>query len=125
MSIGNKIRDLRKINKITQEELGVFLGVTRSTIANYENGKRQVDLKTSQKIADFFSVTIDYLMGNDESTTKDFMYNAKTYFLSEEITQDEKDRVVKQVMDYYFKSKEKKRHDKRKGEKDSGDSQDE
>lgn len=119
MNIGAIIRSLREQNKVTQEELGKYLGVQRSAVANYESGKRAVDIITCEKIANYFDVSIDYLLGNDKEVTKDFVYNAKAYFLSDNIPQDEKDKIVKEVMDFYFKSKGHNTDDKKNSGKDS------
>ncbi|NPC91182.1 helix-turn-helix transcriptional regulator [Bacillus sp. WMMC1349] len=53
---------LRKSKKITQEQMAEKIGVHRGTYANYERGHRQPDYDTLIKIADFFGVTIDYLL---------------------------------------------------------------
>lgn len=63
MSIGKRIRDLRKEIKITQEELGKVLNVGKSTISQYENDVNKPDLDTLKQIADFFDVSVDYILG--------------------------------------------------------------
>jgi len=49
----------------TQNEVSLRVGVARSTYANYEKGKREPDFETSQKLADLFETTIDYLLGKE------------------------------------------------------------
>lgn len=64
----NKIRELRKAKKISMKELGVAIGgYAESTISLYENNKRQPDQATLIKIADFFGVSVDYLLGRETS----------------------------------------------------------
>ncbi|WP_286058063.1 helix-turn-helix domain-containing protein [Bacillus mojavensis] len=60
-----KLIALRKSKKLTQEEMANKIGVHRGTYANYERGHRQPDYDTLKKIADFFEVTIDYLLDQD------------------------------------------------------------
>lgn len=60
------LRILRKNAKMTMKELGRVLGCGESTISMYENGKRQPDNETLKKIADYFGVTIDYLLGYEQ-----------------------------------------------------------
>lgn len=60
-----QLRRLRRENGLTQNELGKRLNVSNGTIAMWETGKRQPDLSTLQKLAEFFNVTVDYLMGRD------------------------------------------------------------
>ena len=52
-----RLKILRKEKKVTQGEIAKVLGVARTTYANYEQGTRQVDNKTLNKLADFFNVT--------------------------------------------------------------------
>ncbi len=62
-TFGKKLKSLRKQNGYTQEELAKVLNTTRSCISNYELGNRQPDNETIRAFADFFDVSIDYLMG--------------------------------------------------------------
>ncbi|PFG13040.1 helix-turn-helix domain-containing protein [Bacillus sp. es.036] len=63
---GERLASLRKLNKITQVDLAKKLGIPRSTYSNYEAGKRQADYETLQKIAEYFEVTTDYLLGRTD-----------------------------------------------------------
>ena len=58
-----RIRKLRKQQQLTQEELALELGISRSTLGMYETGKREPDFKTLEKIADYFNVDMNYLTG--------------------------------------------------------------
>ena len=62
----NKIEILRKKNGLSQTELGKILNLSQKAISRYENGSAEPDLKTIKKIATFFNVTIDYLLGTEE-----------------------------------------------------------
>ena len=61
------LRILRKTKKISMKELGLIVGVAESTISLYENGKRQPDNATLIRIAEYFGVSTDYLLGRDET----------------------------------------------------------
>lgn len=64
----NRIKELRKSKKLTMSELGELVGgLAQSTISLYESGKRQPDQATLIKLADFFGVTVDYLLGREPS----------------------------------------------------------
>lgn len=62
------IQKLRELKGISQTELARQLGVVRSTICQYEKGNRQPDTETLLKLADFFGVTVDYLLGREDDT---------------------------------------------------------
>ena len=61
--IGQKIRELRLDKGLSQRQLGVCLGFCNQTISFWESGKREPDLDSVIKIAQFFDVTLDYLVG--------------------------------------------------------------
>lgn len=62
-----KLRELRKEKGISLKELGAEMGVAESTMSLYENGKRQPDYETLLKLAEFFGVTVDYLLRGDDN----------------------------------------------------------
>lgn len=57
----NKIKEFRKQNKITQDELAKAVDVTRQTIISLENGKYNASLQLAHKIAKHFGVVIEDL----------------------------------------------------------------
>ena len=65
----NVFKALRAARGYTQTEMAKLLGVSRSTIGMYETGLREPDFETLEKIADFFNVDIDYLLGRTNKTT--------------------------------------------------------
>ena len=54
-----RIQELRKQDKVTQEELALALGVTRQTIISLENGKYNASLQLAFKISRFFGKSIE------------------------------------------------------------------
>jgi len=61
VKIGAKIKELRKRDDITQEQLADFLGVTNQAISKWESENGYPDIEYIALIAKFFNVTIDYL----------------------------------------------------------------
>lgn len=57
------LRKLRKEKNISMKKLGEDINVAESTISLYETGKREPDYETLKKIAEYFDVSIDYLLG--------------------------------------------------------------
>lgn len=62
----NKLTELRKARHLTQTELAKILNVARNTISQWETGKRNPDLDTVVKIANYFDVTVDFLIGGND-----------------------------------------------------------
>ena len=59
----NKIKELRSEKGITQTELASYLKISARAVGYYENGEREPDYDTLLKIAEYFDVSIDYLLG--------------------------------------------------------------
>jgi len=67
--IGNQIKKLRQENKLLQKDLVEELNLTQQTISSYESNKREPDSETLQKIAQYFDVSVDYLLGISKERT--------------------------------------------------------
>lgn len=63
MTLGKRIANLRTEKKLTQEELAKIIGISRGSLSMYEIDKREPDMATLKKIADFFDISVDYLLG--------------------------------------------------------------
>lgn len=68
-NLQNKIQELRKSRKITQQELADSLSVTRQTIISLENGKYNASLILAHKVAQFFGMSIEeiFIFEEDEN----------------------------------------------------------
>lgn len=69
-NLGVRIKFLRERSNLTQLELAKFLNVSNSTLSQYENGQRVPSDEIKIKIAEFFNVTIDYLLGQESKKNK-------------------------------------------------------
>ncbi len=58
-----RLKELRKQKGISQLKLAMDLSMNQNSISRYENGIREADYSTLIKIADYFDVSIDYLLG--------------------------------------------------------------
>lgn len=72
-----RLKALRSATKMTQEETAKKIGIARTTYAMYEQGKREPDISTLNNLADYFGVSVDYLLGKNEQklpelTKKDY-----------------------------------------------------
>lgn len=61
----NRIRGLRKKARLSQQALADQIGVFRNTISNWETGYSQISLENAKNVAEYFGVTIDYLLGSE------------------------------------------------------------
>ena len=65
-TFGERLRELRRENHMTGDELGKKFNVTKTAISYWENGKSFPDEETIKKFADFFIVSTDYILGNSD-----------------------------------------------------------
>jgi transcriptional regulator with XRE-family HTH domain len=78
---GDRIALLRERSTLTQEELANKLGISRASLSHYETSRREPDYDTINKIASFFKVSVDYLLGRSDhpevldDDVKDFVDN--------------------------------------------------
>jgi transcriptional regulator with XRE-family HTH domain len=65
---GERLSILRINKKLTHQDMADRLGITRQAYGNYENDNREPGFETMQKLADFFEVSVDYLLGRTENS---------------------------------------------------------
>lgn len=72
-TLGQKIKQLRKKQKMTQSELGKILNIAKSNVSQYENNINTPDINMLKKISKVFDVSLDYLVGftNDNKIKND------------------------------------------------------
>lgn len=64
-----RLKELREAYKLNQTELGEILGVTNQTVSNWENGNIAPSIEMVEKIANYFKVSVDYLLFRTDSLT--------------------------------------------------------
>lgn len=71
----NRIKELRKEKNLTQMKFCKILNIAQPTLSGYETGAFEPDNATMAKIADFFGVSIDYLLGREETKNPANVYD--------------------------------------------------
>ena len=107
-----RLKEIRNQLNIPQKDVCASLRIPQNTYSQYENGKREPDSDTLSRIADFFDVTVDYLLGRtDEPNPINLDKELEgvrfaLYSESEELTDEDKQAVLDFVR--FLKSKNKK-----------------
>lgn len=84
LSTGTKIRELRRINNLTQEQLGDILGVKKVTIQKYENGSiKNLKQSTITKLAETFNVSPSTFI--NETVDFDTRFGERVFEIQEEV----------------------------------------
>lgn len=90
---GFKIKQLRKENRYTQAELANLLGVTKSTVASYENNSRQPSYDVLIKLAEVFHVSVDSIL-----------LNRSNHILEVDHLTDDQIKIIHTIIDAFQKS---------------------
>lgn len=114
MNFSTRLRELREENNLTQETIASLLNLTKANISKYELGKLQPSIETLKLLSNYFSVSIDYLIGitnvkktedNDFSKIPILEINKSNppIFIAENISgYDYINKSEKQSKDYFF-----------------------
>ena len=62
----NRVRDLREDSDKTQKEIATLLNMQLTVYQRYERGERELPLWAAIKLADYYNVTLDYLVGRSD-----------------------------------------------------------
>ena len=100
MDVLHKIIQLLKENKKKQFELTDYLGISKNAFTNWKIGDNSSYMKHLPKIAEFFGVSVDYLLGKEENDFTYALYNELAHDLSEEQLQQ-----LKQFADFLRNNK--------------------
>lgn len=110
MLFGDKLKQLRIEKGKTQKELSDILGVSDRVIGYYESNDRfPKDETILKKIADYFNVSVDYLLSREAQSDatklpyEKFIETAKIHFM--DASAEDKDALFKDLADIYFESK--------------------
>lgn len=65
MSVYHRIRDLREDKDKTQKEIAAYLNMQTTVYQRYERGEREIPLWAAIRLADYYNVSLDYLVGRN------------------------------------------------------------
>lgn len=94
-TLGCRLKSLRKNMQLTGEEFGAKMNVLKPTVSLWESDKRTPNAEMLQKIANFFDVSVDYLLIGKPNTTNDsYYYDTEVAELAEQIKNDPELRIL-------------------------------
>lgn len=69
-TFGERLKLLRIEKGLTQKEIAEFLGIATNAYQNYEYDKREMNITVLKTLADYFDVSIDYLVGRSDNPAR-------------------------------------------------------
>lgn len=61
-----RLKELREKAELSQYAFAAEIGVAQSTVGSWESGAREPNFETTQRLADYFGVSVDYLLGREQ-----------------------------------------------------------
>lgn len=96
MTLGDRLKELRKENHMTQRDLAKMLGMAKGTIAMWEMGKRNPGFEALEKLSEIFDKRVDYILGTSEDSTSPKLSEEEINQLGEwEIEEDITEVILK------------------------------
>lgn len=121
MEFKEKLLSLRQRYSMSQQELADAVKVSRKSIQFYESGERYPKRSILEKMAEVFNVSLEYLVSADELfvvdateaggtrgrvSTEQLITNATALFAGGEMSDEDKDKVMKAIQEAYWEAKE-------------------
>lgn len=121
MEFKEKILSLRQRYSMSQNDLAEAIGVSRKSIQFYEAGERYPKKAILEKISEVFNVSMDYLVSSEELfvieasdaggrrgriSAEQLVENAAALFAGGEMSDDDKDKIMKAIQDAYWEAKD-------------------
>lgn len=78
-----RLKELRLKNKLLQRNVAEVLNCSQAVYSRYENGEREMPKEYLSRLADFYSVSVDYLLGRDQQRETAFFSPKQKQILSE------------------------------------------
>lgn len=93
LNFKEKLIELRKGRSMTQSDLAEALHISRSAVANYEQGIREPNFETLEKIADCFNVSMAELLNDDQASRLLLYYERLRPLIEKAMELDDEDRA--------------------------------
>lgn len=101
--IGKKIQAIRKTRGLSQQQLADLMDVTRSTISNWECGRRSPHLNELEELANKLNVSLSYFKGTGDDV-KELLAKASQVFNDKNVSSQDKADIYKELMKIYLKN---------------------
>lgn len=121
-TFNERLKRLREEKNMTLDELAKALKTTKSTLSRYENALREPKVDFLSEASTFFGVTTDYLLGktderfpeklkmisiDDLDFPEEMMKEMTLFFMNGKIAEKDKEKVMRDIQELYWKAKDK------------------
>ena len=107
----NRLAKLRKKSGLSQQQFAKMIGVAQNTLSYWEQGTYDVDTESLQKIADYFGVSVDYILCRDSTSVTQKVSDEDIMFALFEGDKDITPEMYEEVKQFAKFVKERKKHE--------------
>lgn len=101
--ISDKIRNIRKFNKLTQEEFAEELDISRSKVSSWERTKRDMTITDAIKFAKRFHLSLDNFLEIENISVEEYIEISDKFFKNKQISIKEKTKIITIIDDNFQK----------------------
>lgn len=101
--ISDKIKNIRKYNKLTQEEFAEKLDISRSKVSSWERRKRDMSITDAIKIANRFHISLDNFLEVKDISVEEYIEISDKFFKNKQISIKEKTKIITIIDDNFQK----------------------
>ena len=97
--IADKLRELRKKENITQEQLAEKLDISRSKVSSWETNKRDITMNDAVNLVNLYNVSLDNLFNSKQLEEEQYIEISQKFFKNSKSTLKEKIKIIKIIED--------------------------
>lgn len=94
-----RLKELRKSKRITQEQLAEKLDISRSKVSSWETNKRDMSITEAIELANIYEISLDNLFGINRITEEEYIKTSDKFLKCKSITLEEKVRIIELLID--------------------------
>ncbi len=94
-----KLKELRKSKKITQEQLAEKLDISRSKVSSWETNRRDMSITEAIKLADIYEVSLDNLFEINKITEGEYVKISNKFIKCKNVSLEEKVKIIELIQD--------------------------
>lgn len=95
--IADKLKELRKNRKITQEDLAEILDISRSKVSSWETNKRDMTITDAVNLAEYYEISLDNLLNVKPIREKEYIDISYKFFKNKDISLKEKTKIIRMM----------------------------
>ena len=102
-TISDKIRNIRKVNQLTQEEFAEELNISRSKVSSWERTRRDMSITDAINIAKQFNLSLDNFFENENISAEEYIEISDKFFKNKQISLKDKSKIITIIEDNFKK----------------------